>query len=54
VDQYAYLTRQGIERAILRGGGTLLPDYASLDDDLEGGGESAAPASDIARLAEVG
>jgi hypothetical protein len=34
VDQYGYLTREGIERAVLRGGGTLLPDYASLDDEL--------------------
>ena len=55
VDQYAYLTRPGIERAILRGGGQLLPDYASLDDELDGALERAAAwPDDHRRHPEVG
>jgi Acetoacetate decarboxylase (ADC) len=34
VDQYSYLTRQGIESAIVSGGGRLLEDYATIDRDL--------------------
>ncbi len=36
VDQYAWLTREGIERAIVRAGGRLTEDYAALDVDLGG------------------
>ena len=34
VDQYAYLTRDGLERAVVRGGGSLQADYGHLDDEL--------------------
>lgn len=34
VDQYAYLTREGIERALVSGGARLVDDYATIDDDL--------------------
>jgi hypothetical protein len=40
VDQYAYLTRQGVEGAVVRGGGRLLEEYATIDADL---GREAAP-----------
>ncbi len=36
VDQYAGLTREGIERAIVRGGGRVIEEYAALDHDLGG------------------
>ena len=34
VDQYAWLTREGIERAVVRGGGRPLDAYAALDVEL--------------------
>jgi hypothetical protein len=34
VDQYAYLTRQGVEGGVVRGGGRLLEEYATIDADL--------------------
>lgn len=40
VDQYAYLTRQGVEGAVVRGGGRLLEEYGTIDADL---GREAAP-----------
>ena len=39
VDQYAWLTREGIERAIVRGGGRPLDAYAVLDAELDGSPE---------------
>ena len=39
VDQYAWLTREGIERAIVRGGGRLVDAYAELDAELHGSSE---------------
>lgn len=43
VDQYAYLTRDGVEQAIVRGGGTPQPDYEQLDDELGPGAASREP-----------
>lgn len=40
VDQYSYVTRQGIESAIVSGGGRPLDAYATIDGDL---GRSAEP-----------
>jgi hypothetical protein len=34
IDQYGYLTREGIEGAIVRGGGDLIGDYETIDADL--------------------
>lgn len=40
-DQYAYLTRGGIEQAIIRGGGRPIAAYETIDEEL---GRSPAPA----------
>jgi hypothetical protein len=34
IDQYAYLSREGIERALVTGGAQLMPEYATIDEDL--------------------
>lgn len=40
VDQYAALTREGIERGIVRGGGRVLDAYTELDAEIRGRSES--------------
>jgi hypothetical protein len=51
VDQYSYLTRQGIESAIVSGGGRLLEDYATIDGDL---GRSPEPGPTNPKEAQEG
>jgi Acetoacetate decarboxylase (ADC) len=51
VDQYSYLTRQGIESAVSSGGGQLVEDYATIDDDL---GRSPEPGPSNPKQAREG